>query len=324
MHVGTSQAAAWRQATDVTIGETLDACRLGGHGLPSPAQLGLTAHRSAEEHYARLSRLPTPPADKGHDAGDPDAGGPVRCGSAADGLARRHDLPLGADIPCVDVLHAAEIRRRVAIEFRGHMSRRGLDPGDAARWVEQVLEPAVAWQQVLAAAVRRAAGWAHGHADYTYTRPSRRQSSLPRVILPATRRPLPVVAIVVDTSGSMDDGLLAQALGEVDGVIAGLGVPGTQVTVLACDAAVHAVEQVRRARDASLGGGGGTDLRLGVGAAAALRPRPDVVVVLTDGFTLWPDQPPAGMAAVAAVLHRAGTAPPPTPTWCERVVVTLT
>jgi hypothetical protein len=35
MMVGPSTATAWRDATDVTVGETLDASGLEGHGLPS-------------------------------------------------------------------------------------------------------------------------------------------------------------------------------------------------------------------------------------------------------------------------------------------------
>jgi predicted metal-dependent peptidase len=113
--------------------------------------------------------------------------------------------------------------------------------------------------------------------------------------------------------------MLGQALGEVDGAIAGLGVPGEQVTVLACDAAVSTVQRVRRAADTRLGGGGGTDMRAGIDAASRLRPRPDVLVVLTDGYTPWPEHPPAGMAVVAALLHRAGTSAPPTPPWAVTV-----
>ena len=93
------------------------------------------------------------------------------------------------------------------------------------------------------------------------------------MILPALRRHVPRVGIVVDTSGSVDDGLLAQALGEIDGVLRALGVADPQVDVLAVDAAVHAVTAVRRADAVHLAGGGGTDMALGITAAQELRPR---------------------------------------------------
>ncbi len=315
LDVGTGQATTWRTAADVTIGETLAAAGLTGHGLPSAASLCLTAERSAEEHYAVLGRLPAQaePRPRPDHAG-PDDG----CGSAADGLARSYEA-CDADAPGVDGLQATEIRRQVAIEFRRHVTSRGTHPGDALRWVQHILEPVVPWREVMAAAVRRAAGWANGHSDYTYSRPSRRQSATPRVVLPSTRRPLPTVAVVVDTSASVDDGLLAQALGEVDGAIGALGVPGAEVTVIACDAAVHSVARVRRAGETRLGGGGGTDLRAGIEVAQRLRPRPDVLVVLTDGWTPWPAAAPAGMAVVAGLLARAGAPAPPPPGWALRV-----
>jgi predicted metal-dependent peptidase len=328
MMVTPSTAEHWRDACDVTVGETLAGCGMTGLGLPSAADLGVRAGRSAEEHFATLSDLPvTTPDDLGVDPrreGSGGGGDGDRCGSAADGLSRDYELPLSVDVPAVGTVQADEIRRRVAIEFREHVTARGTEPGEALRWASAILEPVVPWNQVLTAAVRRAAGWANGHTDYTYTRPSRRQFALRHVVLPATRRPLPRVAIVIDTSASVDDGLLGQALGEVDGAIAGLGVPGEQVTVLACDAAVSTVAQVRRAADARLGGGGGTDMRAGIEAASRARPRPDVLIVLTDGYTPWPERPPAGMALVVAMLHRADTAPPPAPPWAVTVDCAMT
>lgn len=318
MLVTASTARHWRDATDVTVAETLDACGLR-HALAGAADHGLRAGRSAEEHFAVLSRLPPSTAEVRAEPDEHSEQADERCGSAADGLVRDYELPASADVPAVGTVQAEQIRRRVAIEFREHVTSRGTHPGQALRWASAILEPVVPWHQVLAAAVRRAAGWANGHTDYTYTRLSRRQFAVRDVVLPATRRPLPTLAIVVDTSASVDDGMLGQALGEVDGAIAGLGVPGEQVTVLACDAAVSTVQQVRRARDARLGGGGGTDMRQGIDAAARLRPRPDVLIVLTDGYTPWPQNPPAGMAMVAALLHRADTAAPPAPGWAVTV-----
>ncbi len=319
MHVTLATAPAWRDAADVTVAETLTASGLGEHRLPMPAERGLPHARSAEEHYATLSGLPAPPPDG--DTGSPATAPHAAdgCGSAADGLQRDHELALSADVGAVGTVAADEIRRRVAIEFREHVTSRGTHPGDALRWATAILEPVVPWQQVLTAAVRRAAGWANGHTDYTYTRPSRRQFAVQGVVLPATRRPLPTAAMVVDTSASVDDGMLGQALGEVDGAITALGVPGEQVTVLACDAAVATVQRLRRGSDARLGGGGGTDMRAGIDAAGRLRPRPDVLVVLTDGYTPWPQTPPSGMVLVVALLHRAGTSAPRAPDWAVTV-----
>ena len=47
-----------------------------------------------------------------------------------------------------------------------------------------------------------------------------------------------------------------------------------------------------QARDVELLGGGGTDMGAGLAKAAELRPRPDLIIVLTDGYTPWPSAPP--------------------------------
>jgi hypothetical protein len=128
------------------------------------------------------------------------------------------------------------------------------------------------WQQVLHAAVRRGVGWGQGQVDYTYSKISRRQHAVGKAIVPALRRPVPAVAVVIDTSGSIDDGLLAQALGEVKAVLASLAVPDSSVTVLAVDAAVHAVQPVRDVREVRLAGGGGTDMGAGITGGTGLPP----------------------------------------------------
>ncbi|MEP7055525.1 MAG: VWA-like domain-containing protein [Actinomycetota bacterium] len=314
--VSVQTRGAWRDAADVTIAEILSGGGLA-HALPTAGLLGLPPGRSAEEYYARLSGLPAAGSSGERTApGTPRAG---ECGSAADGVPRPYELPPSADLPGLASVAQQAIRRRIAIEFREHVTARGSGAGDGMRWVDSVLDPVVPWPQVLAAAVRSAVSWAAGHTDYTYSRPSRRQAASPSIVLPAMRKPVPSVAIVVDTSGSVDDGLLRQALGEVDSALHSVGVAGGSVTVIACDAAAHVLADVRRARDLRLPGGGGTDLRIGILTAAAIRPRPDVVVVATDGYTLWPDQPPGGMAIVAAMLGRDPELLPPTPRWATRV-----
>ena len=61
---------------------------------------------------------------------------------------------------------------------------------------------------------------------------------------------------------------------------------------------------VARGSDVVLAGGGGTDMGVGIRAAARLRPRPQVVVVLTDGGTPWPASPPPGISVVVGLIGR--------------------
>jgi predicted metal-dependent peptidase len=68
------------------------------------------------------------------------------------------------------------------------------------------------------------------------------------------------------------------------------------------DTNVHAVTRVSRATQVELAGGGGTDMGAGITAAAALRPRPSVIIVLTDGFTPWPTAAPRSTKVVVGIL----------------------
>jgi predicted metal-dependent peptidase len=190
-------------------------------------------------------------------------------------------------------------------------------PAGLLRWAQDVLEPVVDWRRVLAAELRRAVADTSGAVDYSYRRPSRRASVAGDVVLPALRRPVPEVAVVCDTSGSMTEDLLAAALAEVEGLLRSLGL-ARQVRVLACDTAVGAARRVTSARQVELVGGGGTDMGAGIAAAAGLRPRPAVTVVLTDGFTPWPDEAPPGIRVVVGLL---GDAAPEAPTWTRTVRV---
>src|SRR6202035_2838987 len=103
------------------------------------------------------------------------------------------------------------------------------------------------------------------------------------------------------TSGSMTADLLAAALAEVEGLLRAVGL-ARQVRVIACDAAAGPARRVSSARQVELVGGGGTDMGAGIEAAELLRPRPAITVVLTDGYTPWPAQPPQGTRVLIAPL----------------------
>ncbi|TKK85393.1 VWA domain-containing protein [Herbidospora galbida] len=287
-------------AQDCEINDDLLADRLPlPAGRMEPRRFGLEPGRLFEEYVPLL-----PPHEHVLD-----------CGSGAHGLPSSWEIGDGA--PAVGPVEAESLRRHTAEAMRAHRRARGTLPQGWERWAEQVLEPVVDWRQALTGAVREAVAWAGGAVDYTYRRPSRRSAALRGVVLPSLRRPLPRVAIVVDTSGSMGDDDLGAALAEVTGVLREVGVHGNRVTVLACDADVQAVSRVTSAEQVTLAGGGGTDMRVGITAALAGRDRPNVVIVLTDGHTPWPDEPES-CRLIAALI---GLEPPPPPGWVETVRV---
>jgi predicted metal-dependent peptidase len=80
------------------------------------------------------------------------------------------------------------------------------------------------------------------------------------------------------------------------------------------DVDVVDVLTVRRPADVpamTIRGGGGTDMGAGLEACARLRQPPEVVVVLTDGYTPWPRHPVHGLesATVIALLSQCETEP---------------
>jgi predicted metal-dependent peptidase len=125
----------------------------------------------------------------------------------------------------------------------------------------------------------------------TFRRPSRSSINQDcKVIRPSTYSVTPTVVIVVDTSGSMGSGSrsrLERALSECEAI---LKIGKVKSYFLDCDANVYGkAQEVRSLRNAKVHGGGGTDMRIGVLAAKRNKPKPDVVVLLTDGETPWPE-----------------------------------
>ncbi|KZM74296.1 DUF2201 family putative metallopeptidase [Nocardia terpenica] len=206
------------------------------------------------------------------------------CGSGADGLDREWELgPDGAD--------GLSEQERDAVRFRvaqGIIGRPGDTPGGWRRWAEEALHPPQPWRDLLGAAIRSAVSAPGVGEDYTYGRPARRSPGLPGVVLPSLRRTPPRVSVVIDTSGSVSDAELGSALLETAAVCRAVGGRRDLVTVLSCDAAARIVDPLCRADGIPLIGGGGTDLRTGFAKALRAQHRPDVVVVLTDGWTAWP------------------------------------
>jgi predicted metal-dependent peptidase len=305
------QAREWVRCADAEINDDLVPAGLDLPGTPVlPAHLGARPGLLAEQYFA--ARSPRDGAFRPPGAQEK-AGWDLDCGSGADGCPR----PWDGGGPRMAPWQARLLARRVAQDCLRHGREAGDVPAGLLRWADELLEPAVDWRKALAAELRRAVADTAGAVDYSYRRPSRRASVAGDVVLPALRRPVPDIAVVCDTSGSMSEDLLAVALAEVEGLLRAVGL-GRQLRVLACDTAVGPARRVSSARQVELVGGGGTDMGAGIEAASRLRPRPAITVVLTDGFTPWPDEPPRGMRVVVGLI---GDEAPEAPTWARAVRV---
>lgn len=299
----------WNIAADAAIND--DLIRLNvplPEGVVTPEGLGLDPNGIEETYYAALVRTapPTPAPAPGEG-----------CGSGAGQRPAPWELPANHEAnPGVTQGEATIVRRQTAHAVSEHAKARGNLPGGLRRWAEAELAPSIVpWRRVLAGAVRAAAMLTAGRTTYTYSRPSRRR--LPGIILPAMRAPKVRAAVVIDTSGSMSPSDLAAAMSEIDGVVKGVG---GAVDTITCDAQTGSTRRVRSAADVKLVGGGGTDMRVGITAAESLREKPDVIVVLTDGFTPWPDAPTRGRL-VAVIIGNDPRPAKSTPTWATTVTV---
>jgi predicted metal-dependent peptidase len=312
--VTTGQARTWVLCADAEINDDLVPAGLELPGGPVlPRHLGAETGLLAEQYYA-VARATEPPFLLNEISVAGTDGWSLDCGSGADGCPRPWDSGGGPRLP---PWQASLLCRQVAQDCVTRGREAGTVPAGLLRWASQLLEPAVDWRKALAAELRRAVADAAGAVDYSYRRPSRRAAVAGNVVLPALRRPVPEVAVVCDTSGSMTDDLLAASLAEVEGLLRAVGL-ARGVRVIACDAAAAPARRVSSARQVELAGGGGTDMGAGIAAAALLRPRPAITVVLTDGFTPWPEQPPRGMRVVVGLL---GDDAPEAPGWARSVRV---
>jgi predicted metal-dependent peptidase len=314
--VSSHDAPRWIQAADAEINDDLVPAGLDLPGRPVlPADLGAPDGLLAEQYFEASTTDRSAQKKKNDDAAQENrvaAGDWLDCGSGADGVPRPGDGP-----PARPAWQADLLRRQVAQDVIAHSKQAGNVPGGLLRWAEEILSPKVNWRKVLAAELRRAVAEVSGAVDYSYRRPSRRAAVAGNVVLPALRRPVPDVAVVCDTSGSMTEDLLAAALAEVEGLMRALGM-ARQVRVLACDYAAGPAQRVNSARQVQLVGGGGTDMGTGIAAAVALRPRPAITVVLTDGYTPWPPAAPKGTRVVIGLL---GAGAPDAPAWARAVRV---
>jgi predicted metal-dependent peptidase len=313
--IAPADSPAWIRAADAEINDDLIPAGLELPGDPVlPADFGAPPGKLAEEYYALLRETPVRARASSGEA-PPARSGWLDCGSGADGQPR--DGERAGGLGGLDPWQADLLRRQVAQDVARSGKEPGTVPAGLLRWAREVLAPTVDWRRLLAAELRRAVADVAGAADYSYRRPSRRAAAVRGVVLPTLRRPVPELAVVCDTSGSMSDELLAMALAEVEGLLRALGL-SRRLRVLACDTAAGPARRVTSARQVELTGGGGTDMGAGIAAAYALRPRPAVTVVLTDGYTPWPPVAPKGMRVIAGLL---GPGAREAPDWVRSVRV---
>ncbi|UQN08851.1 VWA-like domain-containing protein [Deinococcus sp. QL22] len=270
----------WNLACDLLLAGWLEAMAYGERPDHAPYHPVLSRLSSAEAIYLRLLDDPT--------------------------LARRMASLRGGGLP--DMLGPGEDAARALTEDEDRLWREaaasGMAEADALRWTgtmpaglerelrERAARP-IPWRPALQAYLgeivpRRA-------RRRTFSRPSRRSSLNPFEPRAGRGReepgPMHALILIVDTSGSMSDRDLNEALGGVRTTAQVLGID--RIRVLACDAGVtdHGWQHPWRAGDRlTLTGGGGTSLIPALQLAEQLAGEPDGVhpdtpmLIVTDGL----------------------------------------
>jgi len=232
------------------------------------------------------------------------------CGSGAGGTKREYELDSDdIEAPAISVaakgLAIAQVREGIR-----NQSPFGIPPPEELkRLLDELSKPKVSWRRELSVVMRPSIGTAMGRKDYSMMRLGRREGAFrtksfsPR--LPAMRQPLPPkVTVIMDTSPSMDRDLLRDGLSEILGIVRAVGA-SQSVTVIPCSGKAFPAQEVRRAsqvKSLDLMGDQSTDLTKGFEAAMSERKKPRIIVVITDGYTPWPQEKPRGVDLVIVLL----------------------
>jgi predicted metal-dependent peptidase len=286
-------------AADLEINDDAEEARVtlptGEHRGVYPEDYGLPRRLTMEEYYHRLPQGIRKPQE----AFD-------REGSGEGGKPGPWELPddsgTSPEVLSVARRQVAELVVQAAAKNQGHV------PAGLARWARDYLNPKVDWRRVLKHLVQNGLRVSQKKKP-TYDRPNRRSQAYHPYALPGHYSLRPRVAVVVDTSESMSQDELSRALAEVRALLKTV----RQVTVYSVDTQAHNVQKVFRPDQIRLFGGGGT--RMGAGIEKAQSDKHDLIIVLTDGETDWPANPPRAPVVIGII----GPSDRPTPWWAKTV-----
>lgn len=270
----------WNIAGDIAINPTIlkEELKLPeGHLLPG--RYGLQEGLTIEQYYDLLENKLSIELGGSDGEGDVCQGncGSVACGSGGGAGKPAHS----EDRPKSEVAQIVkEVRRAIKEHVRSHPGHHwglSIDELDAD-------DSKVPWQQVLRHVLRRnASRICSGATDYSMTKLSRRSFQVEYPLPGLIDRKLEP-AIAIDTSGSMSESRLRAALGEAVGIFRASG--AHDVWLIECDCRIAAKPRrvaMRSLLHAKLHGGGGTSFDPVLHEVEKLRPRPRLLVYLTDG-----------------------------------------
>jgi predicted metal-dependent peptidase len=324
---GDRDPARWNTAADLLINYTLVAVASSGTCTFAMPRHGIIANekqakKTTEQLYDEL------------EASSSGSGGGSRGNSNE--VQVQTEIPVGAGCGVVDAgseletPSEAQLKRQwreCAAQSQLLARQSGSRTGNLLADFLDVPAAKVRWSALVRGVLSRATSEA-GRDDVTWTRRSRR--STPEIILPGPITHRCRAAVVIDTSASMSDDQLAQAVAETATIVEHCRVP---VFLVVHDVDVHAACWIRPGSknavatriQRQLKGRGGTLFQPAYKRVAA-EGKFNVMIHLTDGWidSPWPDRPATVRRLVVALLNTAiSTAPMPPPKDARVVEITL-
>ena len=292
-------------------------------GVLVPSSFGCEDGKLAESYFETLKEQLLSQPNMTPDQLEGILGEITDCGSGMDGKPRAYEVgEPHADnpVPGISEVEGRLLSKEVAKDIKN--AGRGNTPGGWKRWAEDELEPPrYDWRKELRQVIKYSVSINPGDTIRSYRRLGRRSASLMQngritTVLPSSHDPTPRVCVVQDTSGSMGKEEITASLREIRGIL-----QSTKATVgfINCDSAADKPQEVRSVGAISLVGGGGTDMSVGIQAALESTPAPQVIVVITDGYTPWPKAAPYGVRVVVCLV--ADGAVHNVPQWAHTVRV---
>jgi predicted metal-dependent peptidase len=146
--------------------------------------------------------------------------------------------------------------------------------------IEELNKPVVRWRELL----RIYLGKHCGNKRHTYARRNRRYRQFG--IKGESHHAAATATVIVDTSGSISTEEIQQFFGEIESILY-----RTTVTLVQCDAVVHHCAKYKRGdwRKIEVKGRGGTNMVAAFDYIEKNQAVGDVVILLTDGETPWPE-----------------------------------
>lgn len=181
-------------------------------------------------------------------------------------------------------------------------------PANVKRIIQDLTEPKMNWRELLRMQLESTI-----KSDYTWMRSSRKGWDMDAVMPGMKNDPMIDIAVAIDTSGSIGEGMLKDFLSEVQGIMDSF--PAFQIHVFCFDTdtynpVVYDENNLDSLSEYEIAGGGGTDFDAIYRYLKHEEIEPKRLVVFTDGYPFgsWGDP---NYADTVWILHSTKTIVPP-------------